>query len=204
MMHAETNYILTDTPSNRGGRLRLLIVALVAVALAAAAFAVSRDAAATGSAGFGAPPAEHPAHLSDTPAPDTAQVPLATTSSWEFRAQGQGGKVCDIVAINGHGSTSACANPQETEALGLSETLLASQSVHLITGVTVAKAKTIVLELADGSTTELSALGHPTLGGYKFFVTEFRPDITGVVAVGANGQEVARASYQSMRFLTER
>lgn len=185
-------------------RLRLLVGVLAIVAVCAVAgvgVLGLNDRAGSQTVRRAAPPAG-PTRLGDTPAPEAAQRAVAAGAGWQLLAEGRGGRVCAVVAFAAGGSGSGCALPTEVEPLVLGES--EGYGIHLVSGITVAQAKTVVFELSDGRSVSVEALHHPGLGGYRFFVTDYSPDIVGVTAYSADGGVAASASAQSLRFITER
>lgn len=196
----------TSSPAPRSPRVvRGVLVSMCGVVVLAALFALvdrGTDDSTSVATPAGEPVRADPsALLGLVDAPDADFVELARGDGWVFGASAAGGAVCEVVRATDGGSGSGCGKPTEIEALGLGFTDL--KTGRLITGTTVGRAVTIVIEFRDGHTEEIPALHHPDLADYSFFVTDYSADIVGAAARSEDGIEIARASAQTLRFITE-
>jgi hypothetical protein len=205
MTMAAIEYAATGTTEGPAGIRRAALLAIVALTVAVG-FVASGSLAQTSRsvpqhAASEQTRADPTARLGVVSAPDADFVELAHSGRWIFGASAAGGSVCNVLRVVDGGSGSACGNPTEVEAVMLGFSDVAAGKV--LSGTTVGSAASVVFEFRDGHAEEVQALHHPGLPEYSFFVAPYSSDIVGVAAHADDGTEVARASAQTLRFITE-
>lgn len=145
-----------------------------------------------------------PADPLNAPAPgDSGRTVLGSgPEGWTLTASfggGNSGQLCVNVELpSGAGSGGLCAEPRYLEAVTLVRVEPADGGQGYIVGVTRGAAQEIRASGVAGMQSART-LHHPQFGGFSFFILPASGGIDNLVALGQNGEIVARGSSQALR-----